>query len=241
MNKERNLLIGFSGIEKEKITTHLQRLLPYLKPMKFVIVGGIAIRYHLLSHGIDYPERPFNDLDLMVKNIDAVSPDVATDFLVYHYHAKDQFLALVDPVTKTKVDIFKFSPNTEPVVVNFQGNELLIRGIEDQLVKTVLDIQRISPKTRVDPKQFSDAEMLSQIADMKKADKMWKSNSFEKWPKSITEAIERANKIAKRHPKWLKEKPFRKPKPYKCSSCQNADGFEIVPMKEVYDVLGYVE
>lgn len=241
MSKEKDLITGFSGIEKTKITTHLERLLPYLKPMKFVIVGEIAIRYHLLSNGVDYPERPFNDLDLMVRSIDVISPNVAKDFLVYHYHAKDTYLALVDPVTKTKVDIFKFFPSTEPIVVNFRGNEILIRGVEDQLVKTVLDIQRISPKAKVDPKQFSDTELLLQIADIKRADKMWKSNNFEKWPESIIKAIERANKIAEEHPGWLKKEPFRKSKPYICSRCQNADRFDVVPMQEVYDILGYTE
>lgn len=241
MHKEKDLILGFSKSEKAKITSHLERLLSYLKPMKFVIVGGVAIRYHLVSYGVDYPERPFNDLDLIIESKDVVSPDVAKEFIVYHYHEEGAFLALVDPVTKTKVDIFGFFKSKDPVVVNFQGNELLIRGIEDQLVKTVFDTQRVSEEAKVDPKQFFDTVLLSQIADMKKADKLWKSNNFENWPKSITKAIERANNIASKHPEWVQEKPFRKPKPYICSSCQNVKGFELSPMQDVYDILGYTE
>lgn len=80
-----------------------------------------------------------------------------------------------------------------------------------------------------------------QIADMKKADKIWKLNNFKKWPKSIIEAVERAEEISRKHSEWLQEKPFRKLRPYKCKSCKSADGFNVVPMEEVYKVLEYIE
>lgn len=149
MGRKQDLIIGFSGEEKERITTHLERLFPYLKPNGFVIVGGLAIRYHLLSHGIPYPPRPFNDLDIIVRDSNVVSPSVSNDFLVYHYHPKDYFLALVDPISRTKVDIFSYNPKPqETVKVPFENREVDIRSIEDQLVKTILDMQRISSKAK---------------------------------------------------------------------------------------------
>lgn len=242
MGKERDLVIGFFGEEKERIVTHLQRLLPYLKSGEYVIVGGLAIRYHLLSHGINYPQRPFNDLDIIVKNRDVVSSSVSKDFLIYHYHPKDYFLALADPISRTKVDVFSYYPAPRQTIkVAFEDREVDLVSVEDQLVKTVLDIQRISEEAKVDPKQFSDTRLLMQIADMETANKLWQTNKFEKWPSTITEAVERAEKIAQTHPEWMQEKPFRKPKPYFCSSCQSTNGFEIVPMDEVYKVLEYIE
>lgn len=235
-------MVGFSGKEKERIVTHLHRLLPYLKPDKFVIVGGLAIRYHLLSHGIDYPHRPFNDLDIIVKDRSVVSPSVASDFLVCHYHPQDNYLALVDPVSKTKVDVFSYCPAPQRTFkVDFNGRKIDIVSVEDQLVKSVLDVQRISAEAKVDPKQFSDMRLLMQIADMEKTNKIWRLNDFDKWPKSIKEAINRVEAIAREHPEWLQEKPFRRPQPYICPNCQSKDGFEIVPMEEVYQVLGYIE
>jgi hypothetical protein len=80
-----------------------------------------------------------------------------------------------------------------------------------------------------------------QIADMNKANRYWKANKFERWPETIAKAIDRAENIAREHPEWLQEKPFRKPKSYKCKFCKSADGFEVVPMEKVYKLLKYTE
>lgn len=235
---EDGLLIGFSGEEKERIKTHLQKLLPYLRKGGFTIVGGLAIRYHLASKGIPYPQRPFNDLDIIIENSGVVSPAVAKDFLIYHYHPDDFYIALVEPITKTKVDVFKALPAPHKTIpVNFGEETLRVVSIEDQLVKTVFDIQRISEEKKVDPKQFSDTRLLMQIADLKLANQFWRENQFG----DLMEAVNRAESIAKSHPDWLQEKPFTKPNPYVCPNCQSTNDFKVTPMEQVYKVLGYVE
>lgn len=100
MAKEKSFIVGFSDSETKKINSYLNRLLLYLSPNNFVIVEGLAIRYHLISHGIDYPKRPFNDLDIIIKSLDDISRRVSGDFLIGHYHPKDSYLALVDPISK---------------------------------------------------------------------------------------------------------------------------------------------
>lgn len=242
MKTKKDLVIGFSDDERKRTTANLERLLPHLKPDQFVIVGGLAIRYHLITHGISYPRRPFNDLDIIVKNKKVVSLAVAKDFLIYHYHPKDYFLALVDPKSKTKVDIFSYYPVPHRTIkAKFGMREVDIVSIEDQLVKTVFDIQRISEKAKVDPKQFLDTRLLMEIADMELVDRLWRANNFKKWPKTIQKAIDRAEKIAKNDPEWLQEKPFVRVKPFVCPQCQSIKDFRIVPMDEIYKILGYVE
>lgn len=242
MGTDNKLFAGFSESESGKIKTHLDRLLHYLKPDGFAIVGGLVIRYHLISKGINYPQRPFNDLDMIIRSPDVVSTAVAKDFLIYHYHPESFFLALVDPISKIKDDIFSFDPAPKQLEqVHFGGRNINVISIEDQIVKTVLDIQRISPETKVDPKQFFDTGLLAQVADMVKANNIWQSYKFEKYPDTINKAIERAEGIAAQHPEWTEEKPFRKPEPYICTSCRSANGFKIVPMGQVYKILGYVE
>lgn len=239
---EEKLLTGFSGEEKERVKIHLQKLLPYLRKGGFTIVGGLAIRYHLISKGISYSPGPFNDLDIIVENSEVVSQAVAQDFLIYHYHPDDFYLALVEPITKTKVDVFEASPVPhKTVTVNFGEETLRVVSIEDQLVKTVFDIQRISEEKKVDPKQFFDTRLLMQIADLKLANQFWQQNQFHDFPSDLMEAVNRAENIAKSHPNWLQEKPFTRAHPYKCPDCQNTDGFTVAPMEQVYKVLGYVE
>lgn len=242
MSAEQELRLGFGEEENKKATEHLERLLTYIHPEDLVIVGGLAIMHHFLSHGIEVSPRPFNDLDVMVSDVGKIDRSISHDFLVAHYHPKDHYLALVDRQSKTKVDVFDFNPApNETITVIFNGKNIKMRSVEDQLVKTVLDIQRISEQLKVDPKQVSDAQKLTGIADMEKANRFWQSAEFEHSNLTIEEALKRAVDISKEHPDWLQEKPFHKPGSYECTSCASEDGFTITPMNEVYEVLGYVE
>lgn len=162
--------------------------------------------------------------------------------MIYHYHPDDFFLALVEPITKTKVDIFNFYPKPSEIVkVDFEGEKINIVSIEDQLVKTVLDINRISKNKKVDPKQFSDINLLLKIANRKKAEKLWIENNFENLPNSLEDSIKRAQMLSKKHPEWLKSKPFRRLKPYKCLKCKSTRAFKIEPMENIYRILKVVE
>lgn len=245
MSKENDLVVGFTKTDKIRISTHLEKLLPYLSSHQFALVGGIAIRYHLTQRGIDYPIRPFNDLDMIARNAFVVSPSVTKDFLVYHYHPqiRDSFyIVLVDPQSKTKIDIFNYDPAPEKLIpVPFKGQQVEIVSIEDQLVKTALDIRRISNEAKVDPKQFIDVELLMKIANLNEAEEIWKNKYFARFQGSLSETIKQAQHIARERPDWLREKPFRKPKPYVCQNCHGTDDFPITPMEDIYNVLGYVE
>jgi len=240
MIENNNLVSAYAGAERERVTTHLKRLLPYLRPHGFTIVGGLAIRYHLLSYGVSYPKRPFNDLDIIVADPNVVSRSVSKDFLVYHYHPKDHYLALVDPISKTKVDIFQGRPY-ETIKVSFDNLEVNIVSVEAQLVQTIIDTLRVTQSLNVDPKQFHDAELMLRIVNINEAQRIWQQSTFKDYPKDLVQAFELAKRISKKKPYLLKENPFRKDKPYECPECRSTNGFEIVPMEKVYKVLGIVE
>lgn len=244
MPPESELVKGFSDDESERVEKHLSKLILHLTPNQFVIVGGLAIRYHLHKAGIRYPSRPFNDLDIIAEKVDVVHPDIAKDFLVYHFHQKDDFFyfAFVDEETRTKVDIFDWEKPPDKVVeIPFKNGFVKIKSIEDQLATTVYDIQRISDEAKVDPKQFLDAKLLSQVADMRRADELWRKRRKPEYPESISDAIQRAEAIKQEHPEWVKKSPFRKPGPYICSECVNSSDFPLTPMDRVYKLLGYIE
>ena len=247
MPKENSFVSGFSESETKRIETHLERLLPHLNTEKVTVVGGLAIRYHLLKAGISYPPRQFNDLDLLAEHREAVKPDVKKDFLIYHYHPIPKglikfYIVLADPISRTKIDIFGDTnkPN-ETQRVKVKDYNLRIPSVEDQLVKTIFDLQRISASSYVDPKQFLDAKLLMQIADLKKADRFWKEKNFAEFPQNIEDAFNRSLAISQEHPDWVQEKPFRKSKPYTCQECRSTPDFPISPMEDVYRILRYVE
>lgn len=227
-----------------RVRVHLSKLIPYLDLKKSLFVGGIAIRYHLLSHGVEFTKRPFNDLDLVVEDPAALSSHVTKRFLVYHYHPQNigQFyIALVDPESQTKVDIFSPTLYTfHTVQVSFEKYTLRLPSIEDQLVKTILDISRISPESHVDPKQFEDARMLYSIADTNLVERYWKENNINNDGLSALHSYLRAKEMAKSNPGWIEEKPFDT-SPYVCGICRETDEFQVEPMEKIYDILGRAE
>lgn len=247
MNNDDPLLKGFPKDERKRISVFLDKLLRHFSPDNFAIVGGLAIRYHIIKRGIPYPGRSLNDVDIIVKDINGIPSSVTKDFLIAEWHPLKKsgyfIVKLVDPKTKIKADIFPFQPSSPKhfVKVTFKGKQINLVGIEDQLVKAVFDIQRISARDKVDPKQFSDTKRLMKIADIELADKIWRSNKFRPYPQSLQDAIKRAKKIGTEHPEWLQEQPFRKPKPFKCSECKPPADFPLTPMEEIYKIMGYGE
>ena len=237
MNKSE-LIKGYSPSESEKIRAHLERLLPHLEPEKFVIVGGLAIRHGLVSRGIDFPQREFNDLDIIAQEESVVYPSITQDFLTYHHHP-DFYFAFVDPISKTKVDVFDWSkPPFYKEAVNFQGRKLLVRSLEDQLTVIVWDVLQASNEIKRDPKMISDMELMLSVSNAQILAEIWQKRSQKS---SFLEAVENARRLFKEHPEFFKEKPWHKQAPYKCPNCISTKDFPLTPMEKVYKILGYVE
>lgn len=239
------LVVGFTKSDEIRVDTCLKRLIPHLKKDQFAIVGGLAIRHHLFCAGIKYPKRPFNDLDIIVKSADTVLPSVINDFLVAHYHPQKGssfYIVLIDTASKTKVDIFDYTQGPKELVrVAFHEYIVNMQSIEDQLVKTVLDTLKVVDKKVVDPKQFQDARLMMQAADMEEAQENWQSRNFKKYPSSLIKALEKAEEIVMKNPDLSKEKPYRKPKPYICPDCVSTQHFPLTSMRAIYKTLGYIE
>lgn len=243
MEMENRLVNGFSKDDEEKITRHLERLLPYINTEKAIIVGGLTIRYYITQAGLSYPNRPFNDIDMVVTDSSVVSPKVTSDFLVSHHHpprnGNSFYLVLIDSPTRTKIDMFTNPDAFEGTQrIEFENHTLRMQSIEMQLVHTVLSLQRISENVKVDPKQFQDARLLMKIVDLKKAEKIWKEKNM---PFPFLDALQRAEKIAADHPEWIRIKPFHKEKPYICTGCVSTKEFPLTPMEDIYKMLGYYE
>jgi len=243
MSKENSLTLGFSNEDAQRIEGSLKRLGSHLPPDKFVVVGSLAIRYHLLSRNLNYEGGALNDLDLIVEKEEDVEPSITKDFLVYHHHRSAPlfYFALVDPLSMTKIDIFTKTLPVRTIKTSVLAAEVNAIGVEDQLVQTAFDIQRISENAKVKPVQIRDAKSLLEIADLELVDRLWRERGFQKYAPTVKAAVGKAEEIAKAHPDWLSENPFRKPKPYVCRECVEDPNFPLAPMEEVYKILGHIE
>lgn len=239
------MIYGFSNKDTQRVETHLKRLLPHLEDGRFVLAGGLAIRYHLITRGVEFPKRPFNDLDIIAQSASVVHPDAVGDFWVYHYHPGDPthfYIVLFDPVSKTKVDIFNWSnPPVSTMNVHFSQKTLKMRSLEDQLVQTVCDMFRLFTGGITDPKQLSDAKLMLKLADLNLVDHIWRARGFDAKFDSLVKALSEIENLVLKDPGRLKKDPFKRPRPYTCPDCVSTTNFPLTPMEKIYKALGYIE
>lgn len=242
---KNELLIGFTEEENQIVTKHLNLLLPQLVPEKFIFVGGIAIRHHLAKADIEYKLHPFNDIDILIEDESAILPSVTKDFLIMHHHPAGHpwfFISLIDPVNKVKDHFFDFEMKPEKTEqVSFGKYKLMLVSPEDQLVKLVWDISRISENSKVEPKQITETKLMVKVANFDESSEIWKRKNFKNRPPSLTKALDYAVESSKNHPNWLNKKLYYKPKPFICKDCVKTDNFPVADMNKIYNVVGYGE
>ena len=224
-----DLISVYSPEDHEKATQVLSDLIKHLKSGEFVIVGGMAIRLSMALAHVPYPQRPFHDLDVVGKNYGVLLPSVIDDFDIEANYPPENpevqrfWVGLTHKKTTTPekpgVHVDFFDPQMFPEEtfdVHFGQEVLKVQSAEDQFVKTVFDVCRISKETKVAHKQFDDAELLLQIVNKKKADEIWHKKreqvGFTHYPETIFKALELAKQIRKDHPDWSVEDPFNLPK-----------------------------
>ena len=89
-----------------RLESCLARLLPHLVGDDVALTGGIALAVHLPTS-----RATVADVDFVARRMSAVSPSVARDFLVSHFHVVQPgvpkaLVQLVDPVTRLRIDVF---------------------------------------------------------------------------------------------------------------------------------------
>lgn len=244
-NGETRLMLGYSDQDNKKALGIITKLLPHLAQDGVVIVGGLARRHHLLRHGLAVPARPFNDLDVMIRDSGEMNPSITNDFIIAHYHPPGErgfYAGLIDPQTKIKVDVFDYRHTpVDPETVEVADIHLRVRGIEDQLTHHVYEILKFLSGKSVSPKQFDAISQLMQIADLEKARQIWERKYADKFPFSLEDAIQQVEIERERHPERVFEHPGRKFEAYSCPECVQVLNYPIAPMEEVIKVLGYVE
>lgn len=240
MERVNELQLGFSEEENQRAIGVIDRLLPHLVLDNFVIVGGLAMRHHLLERGVPYPKRPFNDLDVMIKDMSEMRPSVTQDFLLHHNH-QPTYRLLIDTQASVQVDVFDYKhPPVDPVSVQVGNYTVRIRSAEDQFAKAVYDLIKICNGENIPPKQAVSVDLLREISDPEKAEYIWNTRYSTIYPFSIVEAIEKARREIDNFPERVFEHPSRRPEPYLCTECVEEPGFPITPMETVYQLRGYV-
>lgn len=245
MPKAYEIDLGFSSQDTEKAVGVLSKFMTHVTPENVVIVGGIARRFHLMRHGVPFPQRPFNDLDFMVKDRHEMRPSITTDFMIAHYHpprGTSFFAGLVEPDTKVTIDVFDyFHAPVEPEQVRLGGYDLKIRSAEDQLTKAAYDLVKITKGHTLSPKEFDSADQLMEIVDLAKTEEIWDMKYKGLYAFPLTEALRRAKEEREQHPERVFENPIRTTEPYDCGECVEEPGYLLSSKADIIKILGYID
>lgn len=250
-----SFISGYSPEDTKRIESHLKALLPYVKVEDMVIVGGIVIRYHLDKLGVKHNLGLTNDLDMILKSPESLSPTVTNDFKISHFHSRKNlkekfYIVLIHPETKTKMDIFAYDHYApqETVEVQFEGKILKLRSLEDQLATTMLEISRVLGGKKTYKHFIEHVALLIPLVDLEKTQKYFAAkigNAEDIKDRTINpkELLTEVKKRVKENPEQLIDavQDRKERTPYKCSECDFNGDFPITPMDELYKLMGYTE
>ncbi len=161
----------FETPEIARLAGCLGRLLPHLRRDGVAITGGVAMEIGLARSGHSGSRRTIADLDLVAADLDVVSPGVASQFLISHYHvpqpdAPKFMVQLVDPIARIRIDIF---PDLAGSIVDAPTLTIGEHAVKVLTLASIFDhkvqiLSKASATRPVDPKHDRDARLLGAIA-----------------------------------------------------------------------------
>ncbi len=232
--------------DQQRIMLTLDHLMPHLSSGECAIVGGLAIRQCVMIEAQPYPPRKFNDMDMTVSDPEAVVSSMIGSFGIGHFHetADGPFFAVVDPETRVRIDIFPWPRHQQSLMVAKCGAySLPFASPEEQLAKTICDTTRVLRDQPVEPKQFTDADLLSKIADPALTSRIFASFYGDLIPavSSAQQAFAQAKRAAAEHPELVKPRPFERPYPTACTKCSHVAKYPLMDLPDFRNLLGYSE
>jgi len=214
-----------------------------------LIVGSIALRYHLNRHGCAPLHRPLHDLDLAVSDVESLPPVEGEALLVSHYHPDSAtsgtgrlLLQLVDPETALRIDIFHALPGAfhRASPLGHCSPHIFVACIEDVLVRSILVLGAQIESGSVEFKHVETIQRLSDIVKMEKADQLWATIDQGVWPGSIREAIEHAGSVLQDHPSLYGVLQYGRLDDPPCDQCLWTDRYPLAEKHRIFEILGYI-
>jgi len=160
----------FSPRVTERLAGCLARLRPHLRHDEIALAGGVAVEVRLADLGVPGWRDRILELDFVARRRETITPGVAEEFLVCHYHVPQpgypKFLVMVvDPVSRIRVDVFPdlvgFIGKAQPMSVC--GQSWLVLDLESMLDHKLLTLAKAADHRPVDEKHHRDALALAAL------------------------------------------------------------------------------
>jgi len=227
---------GFEVSDKEALQATLSRLLTHIDG-DYCVAGGVSAQAHLAQHRAVHL-RQFNDIDMVMRRLEDINPEVNTDFMIWHLHPNDAvdgfYVALVDRNNGLKVDVFGWQRfPVERIPASLDGETVYIRSAANALTVLISAMyRRMTNNMPMIPKQLVDAEALLAVARPADLERLWHLQ-YPDLPLTADDALSLVRDYARQNPERFQQKPANKPKPYTCPDCVNTARYPLTPTEEL--------
>lgn len=93
----------------------------------------------------------------------------------------------------------------------------------------------------MEPKHYAHAAILQTIADVNGASAIWDTSMRNKYPYSLSEAIEKLGRLRREHPEWVTKEEYQKEiDGPPCPRCKPTGEFPLAPKEKIFEIWGYV-
>lgn len=172
MNKTN---LGLTTKESKMLKTILKDLFGYLQG-DWLVVGGLPFRHYSIQHGKSL-KYPFNDLDLISRKKEVLSPKVLKSFYTAHYHSSLNgfyFQLIHHSFPKVRVDIFTDHVGEESRQIYVFGIPVRIPIPEEMYLFKLRDILLLLDHPRgLPPKHIEEMHFLGKISNRRKVKAIW--------------------------------------------------------------------
>ncbi|HEU4387456.1 MAG TPA: hypothetical protein VFV34_06640 [Blastocatellia bacterium] len=210
------------------------------------VTGSIAAGCHLLRRGIRLRKR-LNDIDLVVKGLESLSPALSDEFLIRHFHPARGggriLIMLVDQRHRNRIDIFGPAPASlfdRTVVSDIDGLPFRIVSAEDLLARLLTVMCGVTTGNEVDPKYVGQFKALLDVADLELAANVWHEHRRPDRPFHFEQAVEAVEQSLAANPALLQTGVYCQDIDRECEWCHETDEFPLAARSAIYEILGYV-
>jgi hypothetical protein len=234
--------------ERARLATTLGHV-SQVAPAPFLVVGSIAVRYHL--HRLGYPpsHRALHDLDLAVSGVDSLPSIEGEELLVSHYHPESaisgtgrMLLQLVDEETRLRIDIFHALAGAMDRASPLEGCSSLIfvASIEDMLVRSLLVLRGQVQSGMAVAKHVETIQQLSEMVDGNSAEQLWARVRQVHQLESIQAAVAHAEGLPRGPSSLDAVDEYGQLDDPPCEVCVSGGRYPLADKQRIFDILGYI-
>ena len=212
-----------------------------------LLTGGLAIRWHLLAHGVHFKRRTFNDIDVVVQDESQLRNGLSQNFLIAHYHPTRGrgkiLMQLADEESRSRIDLvtpYSHSIKDRAGPLAVAGMRYGIVAAEDLVARLLCILNQVVKGQPVAPKYYEAFTRLGDIADMECVAAIWHEYRDDSHPRDLSEAVTIMQQAINKNAHLLQPDVYSQAVDQACSWCCESELFPLAPAVRIHEVWGYV-